>query len=139
MKSHAIITAFLIVTCSPAGAQQNGAALYSQYCAQCHDAGNREIRAPSRSVMQSMAFEDVLRTITTGGMASMAQGRTNDERRAIASFISGKIPEKLAGSSPAGTCAQEAAGFPQPLDGHDGTAGALISAIAGFSRRRWLD
>jgi polyvinyl alcohol dehydrogenase (cytochrome) len=117
MKSSAIVAAFLIFTCFPVAAQQNGAALYSQYCAQCHDSGNQNIRAPNRSVMQSMAFEDVLRTITTGSMASMAQGRTNDERRAIASFISGKIPEKLAGSGPAGPCAQDAPGFPQPLDG----------------------
>jgi polyvinyl alcohol dehydrogenase (cytochrome) len=54
--------------------------------------------------MQSMAFEDVLRAITTGNIASIAERRTNEERRAIASFISGKVPEKLAGSSPAGPC-----------------------------------
>ena len=45
-------------------AQESGAALYSQYCAQCHDFGNKDIRAPSRSLMQAMPFEDVLTTIT---------------------------------------------------------------------------
>jgi hypothetical protein len=44
---------------------QNGVALYSQYCAQCHGFGNKDIRAPSRSLMQAMPFEDVLTTITT--------------------------------------------------------------------------
>ena len=43
---------------------QNGVALYSQYCAQCHGFGNKDIRAPSRSLMQAMPFEDVLTTIT---------------------------------------------------------------------------
>lgn len=39
MKSRASVAAFLIFTCFPAIALQNGAALYSQYCAQCHDTG----------------------------------------------------------------------------------------------------
>ncbi len=45
-------------------AQQNGAALCSQNCAG-HGFGNKDIRAPSRSLMQAMPFEDVLTTITT--------------------------------------------------------------------------
>lgn len=116
MKSSAIIVAFLIVTCFPALARQNGDALYVQYCAQCHDTSNREARVPSRSLLQLMPFEDVLRTITTGRMASMTEGRTDEERREIASFLSGKATEKLAGSSD-GQCARDAAGFPEPLDG----------------------
>src|SRR6266478_5443853 len=77
----------------PSIAQQNGAALYSQYCSQCHDAANNESRAPSRSVPQSMTFEEVLRTLSTGSMASIAQERTNAERTAIVSFITGKGSE----------------------------------------------
>src|SRR5512135_3709236 len=60
--------------------QQNGAALYSKHCSQCHDAANS--RAPSRSVLQSMTVEEVLRTLGTGSMASIAQERTNAERMA---------------------------------------------------------
>jgi polyvinyl alcohol dehydrogenase (cytochrome) len=116
MKLNAVIAVFLLWPCFPAVAQQNGAALYSQYCAQCHESGNKDIRAPSRSLMQSKTFEDVLRTITTGSMASIAQGRTNDERMAIASFITAKASENLA-AAPAGQCAQNATGFPRPPDG----------------------
>src|SRR5882757_5183990 len=74
----------------PSIAQQNGAALYSQYCSQCHDAANS--RTPGRSVLQAMTFEEVLRTLSTGSMASIVQERTNAERTAIASFITGKGP-----------------------------------------------
>ena len=96
--------------------QQNGAALYSQYCSQCHDAANS--RAPSRSVLQSMTLEEVLRTLSTGSMASIAQERTNAERMAIASFIAGKGSEAPPASADmSGQCAQKPVGFPQRLDG----------------------
>jgi polyvinyl alcohol dehydrogenase (cytochrome) len=111
----ATIAGSLILSGLPAVAQQNGAALYSQYCAQCHDAGSKETRAPSRSVMQSMTFDEVLRTITTGSMASIAQDRTDAERTAIASFITGKVSENRADA--AGRCPQNSVGFPRPLDG----------------------
>jgi len=102
----------------PSNEQQDGAALYSQYCAQCHDAGNNESRAPGRTVLQSMTTDQVLRSLDTGSMASIVQDRTNAERRAIASFIAGKRSEAAPTSAGiAGTCAQNAAGFPQRLDG----------------------
>ena len=69
----------------PSIAQQNGAALYSRYCSQCHDTANS--RTPSRSELQSMKLEEVLRTLSTGSMASIVQELTNVERTAIASFI----------------------------------------------------
>ena len=79
MKLRGITAAVLIWSCFPALAQQDGAALYSQHCAQCHDSGNKDIRAPDRSAMRSMTFEAVLGTITSGSMASMVEGRTKCE------------------------------------------------------------
>ena len=100
----------------PSIAQPNGAALYSQYCSQCHDAADS--RAPSRSMLQSMTFDAVLRTLSTGSMASIVQERTNAERSAIASFIAGKRSEATpASADTSGMCAQNPVGFPQPLDG----------------------
>src|SRR5712675_2242337 len=100
----------------PSIAQPNGAALYSQYCSQCHDAANS--RAPGRSLLQSMTLEEVLKTLSTGSMASIAQDRTNVERTAIASFITGKGSEgSLASTDISGQCVQNPVGFPQRLDG----------------------
>jgi polyvinyl alcohol dehydrogenase (cytochrome) len=102
----------------PSIEQQNGAALYPQYCAQCHDAGNNENRAPGRSVLQSMTLDQVLRSLNTGSMASIVQDRTNAERSAIASFIAGKGSEAPPASADiSGMCANNTIGFPQRLDG----------------------
>ena len=117
MKLRGITAAVLIWSCFPALAQQDGAALYSQHCAQCHDSGNRDIRAPDRSVMRSMTFEAVLGTITSGSMASMVEGRTRDERAAIASFVTGKVAGLPGATGPGGGCVENAAGFLQAPDG----------------------
>src|SRR5436190_1455684 len=86
----------------PTIVQQNGAALYSQYCSQCHDGANA--RAPSLTVLRSMPLEQVVRALSTGSMASIAQERTSAERTAIASFIAAKAPSTPTGVS--GQCAQ---------------------------------
>src|SRR5437868_5007309 len=116
MKLSAAIAVVLIWWCLPATAQQGGAALYAQRCAQCHDSSNTDIRAPSRTALQSRSFDEVLGAITTGPMASFAQGLSNDERAAIASLVTGKAPSHASADS-AGQCAQSETGFPQPIDG----------------------
>ena len=69
-------------------------------------------------MLQSMTFDAVLRTLSTGSMASIVQERTNAERSAIASFIAGKRSEATpASADTSGMCAQNPVGFPQPLDG----------------------
>jgi polyvinyl alcohol dehydrogenase (cytochrome) len=118
VKIHASTVVLLIWFCFPAAAQQTGAALYAQRCVQCHDSGNKDIRAPSRTVLQSKSFDEVLSAITTGTMASFAQGLTNDERTAIASLVTGKVAEApRATADKSGQCAQTEAGFPQAIDG----------------------
>ncbi|MFN5107439.1 MAG: PQQ-binding-like beta-propeller repeat protein [Bradyrhizobium sp.] len=116
MKLSAAIAVVLIWSCLPATAQQGGAALYAQRCAQCHDGTDTNIRAPSRAALQSRSFDEVLSAITTGAMASFAQGLTSDERTAIASLVTGKAASQAAAGN-AGQCAQSEAGFPRAVDG----------------------
>ena len=47
-------------------------------------------RFEGRAALKSMSFDHVLSVITSGSMADMTKGRTADERKAIASFGSGK-------------------------------------------------
>ena len=119
MKLIASTAALLLWSSFAALAQQSGAALYSQNCAQCHDSGDQQSRAPSRNLMQSMTFEHVLGTITSGSMAPMVRERTEDERKAIAIFVTGKNPaDKAATTSGAiGDCAQRWPNFAGALDG----------------------
>src|SRR4029079_6806567 len=100
----------------PSIGPQNGAALYSQYCSQCHDDANA--RAPSLTVLRSMSLEQIVRALSTGSMASIAQERTNAERTAIASFIATKASEASSNSTNnSGQCAENPVGFAQRLDG----------------------
>ncbi|HMM91365.1 outer membrane protein assembly factor BamB family protein [Bradyrhizobium sp.] len=118
MKTSAATIVLLIWLCFPAAAQQTGAASYAQRCAQCHDSSNMDIRAPSRAALKSKSFDEALRAITTGTMASFAQGLTNDERTAIASFVTGKVAEgPPAAADKDGQCVQNQAGFPSTIDG----------------------
>src|SRR4051794_35700478 len=67
---------------------QDGAALYRQNCAACHDAGVD--RAPARDALQTMSAERVLNALENGAMLSMASRMSATDRRAIAQFVTGK-------------------------------------------------
>lgn len=69
-------------------AAQDGATLYKQNCAQCHDGGMD--RAPSRDALKAMSADRVLAAMESGPMISMASRRTALERRTIAEFVAGK-------------------------------------------------
>jgi polyvinyl alcohol dehydrogenase (cytochrome) len=120
MKLSAAATTWFVASCLPALAQQSGAALYAQHCASCHDAGESQNRVPSRSALQAMTFEHVLGAITSGSMADMAKGRTDDERKAIASFVTGRISSDMppaARNEASAACASRPFGFGEALDG----------------------
>ncbi|WP_439366796.1 PQQ-binding-like beta-propeller repeat protein [Bradyrhizobium sp. DASA03005] len=116
MSIRAVLAALLIWCSAPALAQQEGASLYAAHCAQCHD-GDAQTRMPGRAALQAMSFDHVLGTLTTGSMAAMAKDRSDAERRAIASFVTGKMPTGSAAADAEGRCVQQAGGFPQALDG----------------------
>jgi polyvinyl alcohol dehydrogenase (cytochrome) len=117
MKLSAAATTWFVASCLPALAQQSGAALYAQLCASCHDAGEPQNRVPSRSALQSMTFEHVLGAITSGSMADMAKGRTDDERKAIASFVTGRISSDMPPAEASAACASRPLRFGEALDG----------------------
>jgi polyvinyl alcohol dehydrogenase (cytochrome) len=81
---------FLIFTLATAGilAAQDGAALYKQMCATCHEGGAD--RAPTREALRAMTADRVLAALESGPMISVTSRRTTAERRAIAEFVSGK-------------------------------------------------
>jgi len=96
---------------------QDGAALYKELCASCHDAGNE--RVPSREALRAMSAERVLTALESGAMISMASGRTAVEHRAIAEFIAGKPFARPLDTSPSrqAMCRATAGDFTNPLAG----------------------
>jgi polyvinyl alcohol dehydrogenase (cytochrome) len=88
--SATVLATLTWASAAPARAQQapNGAALYRENCASCHDAGAD--RAPSRDSLQAMSPEAVLAAMESGLMVTMASRIGTIERRAVAEFITGK-------------------------------------------------
>jgi polyvinyl alcohol dehydrogenase (cytochrome) len=117
MRSSAAAVGLLIWSCLPVAAAQSGAELYAQHCAQCHDAGDPQSRIPNRAALQAMAFEHVFRAITSGSMAPMVKERPDDERQAIASFVTGRLAGAAAArADAAGQCIDGVRGFDGALD-----------------------
>jgi polyvinyl alcohol dehydrogenase (cytochrome) len=116
MGLRAVLAAVLIWCSAPALAQQDGGALYAAHCARCHD-GDAQARVPGRGAMQAMSFDHVLATLSSGSMAAMTKDRSEAERRAIASFVTGKVSTGGAAAEADGRCVQQTSGFPQALDG----------------------
>ena len=102
--------ALLSLAAGPLSAE-DGAPLYKQICAACHDTGID--RAPNREALRAMTPERVLAALETGAMISMTSGRTAVERRAIAEFVTGKPFGRplVTTPSPQSLCAARAGDF----------------------------
>jgi polyvinyl alcohol dehydrogenase (cytochrome) len=64
---------------------QDGAALYAQHCAECHEGG---VRAPSRQVLSALSRERIVSALDTGLMRVQGEGLTAAERAALAAYLS---------------------------------------------------
>ena len=114
-----LLIAILIASLSPALAQQDGAALYAQHCAQCHDSSSPQSHIPGRAALHAMSFAHVFAALTTGSMASMARERSDEERKALASFVTGKAADNSSAGAVdiLGACTHKPAAFPERIDG----------------------
>jgi polyvinyl alcohol dehydrogenase (cytochrome) len=109
----------MILLSSSSFAQGDAASLYARECAQCHDAGSPDTRAPSRDVMTGMATEAIVAALDNGTMAPMARNLSASERQAIAEYLTGKpIPRTTAAkaSQPTGQCQGAPPAFYRPFD-----------------------
>ena len=67
---------------------QDGATLFQQKCASCHDGGVN--RAPLTAALKQMSAENVLNALKSGAMTQQAAGMNEAELRAVSEFVSGK-------------------------------------------------
>jgi polyvinyl alcohol dehydrogenase (cytochrome) len=74
----------------PALAQQapNGEAVFKQSCATCHREGQSD--APTRDALRQMTPESIYNAQTLGRMILQASALSDDERKAVAVFLSGR-------------------------------------------------
>ena len=76
----------------PESSQPDGAALYQQRCASCHDTADSSSRAPAREVLTSRGSKAILAALTSGTMKPMAEGLSQAELDAIALHVTGAAP-----------------------------------------------
>ncbi|HKV04465.1 MAG TPA: PQQ-binding-like beta-propeller repeat protein [Candidatus Acidoferrales bacterium] len=88
------VSGILLVSCalapgSSAQAAPDGAALFTEHCAACHqDAPAGDGRPPTRAVLAQESREEIVRAMESGPMIIYGGGLTSAERRAVAAFLS---------------------------------------------------
>src|SRR6266850_1179886 len=87
LRSACAVIVIGVAAPAPALAQ-DGAVLYGQYCGVCHDGG--VVRAPARRVLSEMTPERIVASLETGLMRAQGSTLNDDQRRAIAVFLTGK-------------------------------------------------
>jgi polyvinyl alcohol dehydrogenase (cytochrome) len=75
---------------------QDGAALYTQHCASCHDSG---ARAPSRQVIGGLTADRIASSLTTGLMRAQGEALTPEQRLLVARYVSAAAPGPAPGAS----------------------------------------
>ena len=87
----------LLFLAGPAAAQTASRVIRAidERCANCHSSADESgpagaEGAPSQATLQQMAPETILQAITTGAMRVHAEGLSDDYKRAMAEFISGR-------------------------------------------------
>src|SRR5713226_9652261 len=111
--SRTLLFALIVATSSQTSWAQDGAALYRQRCAVCHEGGAAD-RAPDRTILQKFPSASIVRTLETGVMREVVGSLTPAERDAIATYLTGKAPNPLANEVArpmAGMCAPPATNF----------------------------
>ena len=73
---------------SPTEGESDGEALYQTHCARCHEGQVK--RAPHRDVISRLPALMVLNSLERGRMKFQGMTRTNQERRAISEWMTGK-------------------------------------------------
>ena len=102
-------TLFLVAcTLGFAAAGPDGAAIYRDKCAACHDSPAQS-RAPAAASFRMTSPENIVRALESGLMMEQGASLTADEKQAIATFLTGKVAGAVAGAT--AMCADPKAPF----------------------------
>src|SRR4029450_2871219 len=85
MRYVCLFGLILIVLCAPVLHAQDGAAIYKERCASCHDMP--EGRVPALSTIKAMSGEAIYIALTSGAMKTQAQGLSTPQVFALIGYI----------------------------------------------------
>jgi polyvinyl alcohol dehydrogenase (cytochrome) len=88
---RALLFTLSVAASTPTGRAQDGAALYHQRCAVCHESKSSD-RAPGRNILEQMSPVSIVRTLESGSMREVVGSLTPAERDAIVKYLTGKSP-----------------------------------------------
>jgi len=71
-------------------ADPDGAALYQEHCAMCHD-HSAETRAPAPSALKMMSPENVVKALESGLMKDQGAPLAAAQKKTVAEFLTGKM------------------------------------------------
>jgi polyvinyl alcohol dehydrogenase (cytochrome) len=74
-------------------APPDGAKLYQQRCAACHD--NPQDRTPAKAILARRLTDEIITALTTGSMKTQASGLKESEIKALAVYLTGKQPSGI--------------------------------------------
>jgi polyvinyl alcohol dehydrogenase (cytochrome) len=96
------LAAALLAPASAEAQALQGLPLFERHCAQCHNARGGDTRAPSRDALRDLPPERVLDTLTTGTMQVAAKALSDQQKRNVAEFLTGRpIGSAAAGAASA--------------------------------------
>ena len=123
-----------LLAAAPAFAQ-DGAALYTQHCASCHE-GGQVARAPARDVIAALTPDRIVVALESGAMRVQGETLTADQRRAIATHLSAArpAPSTAGAQAPVAGPRCEAAG-PLRMSAADWRAWGVTPANDRFQRQ----
>jgi polyvinyl alcohol dehydrogenase (cytochrome) len=99
-----LIAGALLLLVAPLDAQ-DGAAVYTQRCATCHESTTAN-RAPRRDVLSAFTVDRIVSALESGLMRQQGEPMTAAERRAVATYLSASAASS-SDSSGSPTCRQE--------------------------------
>src|ERR1700679_2272320 len=72
-------------------ADPDGASIFKQHCAVCHEASS-VTRAPDRGALALTSPETIVRALESGLMREQGSSLSPTEKREVARFITGRVP-----------------------------------------------
>jgi polyvinyl alcohol dehydrogenase (cytochrome) len=99
-------------TLATAQAGSDGAEIFAQRCAACHD-GAPDSRAPTLEALRSRTAQSVLESLMTGAMRPQGARMNGAERRAVAEFVSGAVIGGDVTGATTGRCVASTAPVPR--------------------------
>lgn len=125
---------FLLIGLATAGpaAAQDGAALYAQHCASCHDGG--ATRAPGRDIISALPSDSIVASLETGNMRMQGEALSSVQRRAIATFLS-TVRTGAAPAAPVGPRCETSAFVPSASSAAPWSSWGVTPANDRFQRK----